>query len=114
MNSTFAGPVIKDLFEQSGVLIKSVLDDSQPSGYSDDDDDSDDDSDDDDDDKGCGECDDDDVVDKGCDECDDDNDDEDNKFKGNIFKFISYRFSGGYVQSRLFCCHYEGEKRLMI
>ena len=100
MNSTFAGPVIKDLFEQSGVLIKSVLDDSQPSGYSDDDD-----------------SDDDDVVDKGCGECDDDDDDdddEDNKFGCNIFKFIFYRFSGGYVQSRLFCCHYEGEKRLMI
>ena len=99
MNSTFAGPVIKDLFEQSGVLIKSVLDDSQPSGYSNYDD-----------------SDDDDVVDKGCGECDDDDDDddEDNKFGDNIFKFISYRFSGGYVQSRLFCCHYEGEKRLII
>jgi len=97
MNSTFAGPVIKDLFEQSGVLIKSVLDDSQPSGYSDDDDR---------DDKGCGECDDDDY--------DDDDDDDDNKFRGNIFKFITYRYSGGYVQSRLFCCHYEGKKRLMI
>ena len=89
MNSTFAGPVIKDLFEQSGVLIKSVLDDSQPSGYSDYDD-FDDDND------------------------DDDDDDEDNKFGGNIFKFIFYRFSGGYVQSRLFCCHYEGEKTMMI
>jgi len=87
------------LFEQSGVLIKSVLDDSQPSGYSDDDDD-------DDVDKGCGECDDDDDY--------DDDEEEDNKFGCNIFKFIFYRFSGGYVQSRLFCCHYEGKKRLMI
>ena len=112
MNSTFAGPVIKDLFEQSGVLIKSVLDDSQPSGYSDyddfdDDDDDDDDFDDDDDD-------DDDDDNSGGGEYDDDDDDEDNKFGGNIFKFIFYRFSGGYVQSRLFCCHYEGEKRMMI